>query len=61
MPFLDMRTDRQADTDRQTHKFIAILCTYYKNSSGDEMANANLFTMTSYMQKPAPTPIEPTS
>ena len=32
-----------------------------KNSSGDEIANVNLFTTTSYMQKRAPTPIEPNS
>jgi len=32
-----------------------------KNSSGDEIVNVNLFMMTSYMHKPAPTPTEPTS
>jgi len=34
---------------------------YNKNSSGDEIANVNFSTMTSYMWRPAPTPIEPTS
>ena len=33
----------------------------YKNSSGDEIANVNFFTTTSYMHSPAPTPIEPTT
>jgi len=33
----------------------------YKNSSGDEIANVNFFTTTSYLYRPAPTPIEPTS
>ena len=32
-----------------------------KNSSGDEIANVNFFTTTSYMYRPATTPIEPTS
>jgi len=31
----------------------------YKNSSGDEIANVNFCTTTTYMEKPAPTPIEP--
>ena len=30
-----------------------------KNSSRDEIANVNFFTTTSYMQNPAPMPIEP--
>jgi len=32
-----------------------------KNSSGHEIANANFFRMTSYMYRPVPTPIEPSS
>ena len=31
----------------------------YKNSSGDEIANVNFCTTTTYMERPAPTPIEP--
>jgi len=31
-----------------------------KNSSGDEIANVNFCTMTTYMERPVPTPIEPT-
>jgi len=31
-----------------------------KNSSGDEIVNVNFCTMTTYMYRPAPTPIEPT-
>ena len=31
-----------------------------KNSSGDEIANVNFCTTTTYMYRPAPTPIEPT-
>ena len=31
-----------------------------KNSSGDEIANVNFRTTTTYMKRPAPTPIEPT-
>jgi len=34
---------------------------YNKNSSVDEIANVNVFTTTSYMYRPAPTLIEPTS
>ena len=30
-----------------------------KNSSGDEIANVNFCTTTTYMERPAPTPIEP--
>jgi len=30
-----------------------------KNSSGDEIANVNFCTTTAYMERPAPTPIEP--
>ena len=30
----------------------------YKNSSGDEIANVNFCTTTTYMERPAPTPIE---
>jgi len=33
----------------------------YKNSSVDEIANVNVFTTTSYMYRPAPALIEPTS
>jgi len=32
-----------------------------KNSSGDDIASVNFFTTTSYMYRPAPTPVEPTS
>jgi len=32
-----------------------------RNSSGDEIANLNIFTTTSYLQRPAPTPVEPIS
>ena len=31
-----------------------------KNSPGDEIANVNFCTTTTYMERPAPTPIEPT-
>jgi len=32
-----------------------------RNSSGDEIANVNFFTTTSYMSRPAPTSMVPTS
>jgi len=32
-----------------------------KNSSVDEIVNVNVFTTTSYMWRPVPMPIEPTS
>jgi len=40
---------------------VTIIRQDYKNSSGDEIENVNFFTTTSYMYRPAPTPIEPTS
>jgi len=39
---------------------VEMITVKHKNSSGDEIANVNFCTTTTYMQKPAPTPIEPT-
>jgi len=50
---------------RRPHRYLpnalAALDKLYMNSSGDEMANVNFFTTTSYMYRPAPTSIEPTT
>jgi len=43
----------------QHNKLFTLKSTKYKNSSGDEIANMN-FCTTTYMERPAPTPIEPT-
>ena len=45
---------------RVAYYFIAVITAIIdKNSSGDEIANVNFCTTTTYMERPAPTPIEP--
>jgi len=52
------RSGATSDCDFVTNLLVSLLWkNFYKNPSGDEIANVNLFTMTSCMQKPAPTPI----
>jgi len=59
---MGFRSGETSNYDFVTNLLLSLLWkNFYQNTSGDEIANVDFFTTTSYIYRPAPTPTESTS